>query len=539
MLNSPNCTVLYSGDEIGILSGYNAGTGYDLATGLGSLNVANVVNNWPGAIGSALATVTVTPTPSSLTSNLPLSVLVTVSGDSGTPTGTVTLAGGGYTSASEALNGSGSYTFNIPGGSLSAGTPPGSPDLLTASYSGSSTYAQASGTADVTVTKLTPTVNAVPSLTTFNSNQQITVAVTVAGGAGNPTPTGTVTLTGGGYTSATVTLNSSGGYTFTIPYNVLAGGTYPLTILYSGDENYNSNNGSSANVTVTYFLPLNPTVTVSPAQSALDSSQSLSVTVTVTGSAGNPAPTGQVTLSGGGYSLTTQPLVAVAGIPAATFNIPGNTLSAGPQTLASGYSGDINYASGNNIAAVTVTQSAFTLTAAAAPAIATPGGQSTSAITVSTITNYVGTIRLSCALTSPLGESYAPACSINPSTVTLSSGTTSGTATATVYTTAATSELLYPRLPGRGWAGAGGGAVLAFLLFLGIPARRRGWRSMLGILVVMAALGSLSACGGGSSSTTGGGTTGTTPDTYTFLVTATGSPSVAPAPTVTFSVVVN
>jgi ABC-type glycerol-3-phosphate transport system substrate-binding protein len=77
------------------------------------------------------------------------------------------------------------------------------------------------------------------------------------------------------------------------------------------------------------------------------------------------------------------------------------------------------------------------------------------------------------------------------------------------------------------------------LLFLGIPARRRGWRSMLGILVVMAALGSLSACGGGSSTSTTTTTTGTTPDTYTFTVTATGTPSVAPAPSVTFSVVVN
>ncbi|MGB8259201.1 MAG: choice-of-anchor D domain-containing protein, partial [Terracidiphilus sp.] len=45
--SSPNCTVLHSGDGIGILSGYSATAGYDPATGLGSLNVANVVNNWP------------------------------------------------------------------------------------------------------------------------------------------------------------------------------------------------------------------------------------------------------------------------------------------------------------------------------------------------------------------------------------------------------------------------------------------------------------------------------------------------------------
>jgi hypothetical protein len=43
---SPNCTVTVSSDNIGILSGYSAGTGYDLATGLGSVNVGNLLGNW-------------------------------------------------------------------------------------------------------------------------------------------------------------------------------------------------------------------------------------------------------------------------------------------------------------------------------------------------------------------------------------------------------------------------------------------------------------------------------------------------------------
>jgi subtilase family serine protease len=42
---SPNCTVTGS-NQVGVLSGYNAGTGYNLATGLGSLNVANLTNLW-------------------------------------------------------------------------------------------------------------------------------------------------------------------------------------------------------------------------------------------------------------------------------------------------------------------------------------------------------------------------------------------------------------------------------------------------------------------------------------------------------------
>jgi hypothetical protein len=56
----PNCVTKTSGDQAGILSGYNAGTGYDLTTGLGSFNVANLVNAWPG--GTTAPSVSVSPT---------------------------------------------------------------------------------------------------------------------------------------------------------------------------------------------------------------------------------------------------------------------------------------------------------------------------------------------------------------------------------------------------------------------------------------------------------------------------------------------
>jgi hypothetical protein len=61
---------------------------------------------------------------------------------------------------------------------------------------------------------------------------------------------------------------------------------------------------------------------------------------------------------------------------------------------------------------------------------------------------------------------------------------------------------------------------------------------MLGILVLMAALGSLAACGNGST-TTGPTNPGTSAGTYTFTVTGTGNPTVTPAPTTTFTVTVN
>ena len=52
---SPNCMTGTPGDAVGILSGNDATTGYDEATGLGSVNVTNLVNAWVsmGAFGAA------------------------------------------------------------------------------------------------------------------------------------------------------------------------------------------------------------------------------------------------------------------------------------------------------------------------------------------------------------------------------------------------------------------------------------------------------------------------------------------------------
>jgi hypothetical protein len=78
---------------------------------------------------------------------------------------------------------------------------------------------------------------------------------------------------------------------------------------------------------------------------------------------------------------------------------------------------------------------------------------------------------------------------------------------------------------------------LALLVFFGIPARRRGGRAMLGVLALMVALGSLTACGG--SFFRNGMNGETTSGSYTYTVTGTGNPAVTPAPTATFTLTVN
>jgi hypothetical protein len=450
---SPNCTPAHAGDYIGILPGYSAKAGYDQATGLGSLNVANVVNGWTATAGLAIPTVTVTPQSYAINSAISLTVTVSVTGSAGTPTGTIKLSGPGYAQVAETI-----------------GTSP-------------------------------------------------------------------------------CTSNTS--CVFTIPANTFSAGTVTLTAAYGGDASYAAGSGISAQVTVTQSTLPMPTVTVTPQSSTLNSNASLSVTVSVTGS--GVTPTGTITLSGGGYSSASETIgiSPCTSNTACVFTIPANTLIAGPDTLTATYSGDSNYAAATGTGSVTVTESSFTLTAGTAtPSSVTPGSSGTEIITVTAKDGYTGTVTLSCAQTSTNAtNSDGTTCAGSGSStqVTLTSTTTTGQITFTIGTIApTTAALARPKLPGggnKGWLGAGSGAVLALLVFFGIPARRRGWRNMLSILVALVALGALSSCGGGSSSSGGGGgqsDPGTTAGTYTYTVTATPKPSVTPTvPPTTFTVTVN
>jgi len=165
--------------------------------------IATAYGSYQSAMGSATyhvtldwpSTVTVTPSASSVAINAALAVTVTVNGSNAavTPSGTVTLSSGSYTSAPANLSPAGA-TFNLPANSLVNGS-----NVLTVAYSGDSYYAPATGTATETVT----------------APQGITIsgtAVTVAPGAttGN-TSTVTVNPTRGftGSVALTAALTSS------------------------------------------------------------------------------------------------------------------------------------------------------------------------------------------------------------------------------------------------------------------------------------------------------------------------------------------
>ena len=165
-LASPNCTIAHSGDYIGILNGYSATTGYDEATGLGSLNVSNLVNAWTASTGLATPTVAITPQSSTTNAADTFDVTVSVSGAAGVPSGTITLSGAGSSSITETIGTSPctsatSCVFIIPAGTFTTA----GPVTLTATYNGDAQYTAGSAQTHVTVSTaalLTPTVTVTP-----------------------------------------------------------------------------------------------------------------------------------------------------------------------------------------------------------------------------------------------------------------------------------------------------------------------------------------------------------------------------------------
>ncbi|MGO8934361.1 MAG: InlB B-repeat-containing protein [Terracidiphilus sp.] len=106
----------------------------------------------------------------------------------------------------------------------------------------------------VTPVLILPTVTVTPGSSAITTLQPLTATVGVSGGAGNPPPTGSVTLTSGTYTSAATTL-ASGSAQINIPAGSLAVGSDTLSASYTPDSasstTYKTATGISSTVTVT------------------------------------------------------------------------------------------------------------------------------------------------------------------------------------------------------------------------------------------------------------------------------------------------
>jgi uncharacterized repeat protein (TIGR03803 family) len=287
--------------------------------------------------------------------------------------------------------------------------------------------------------------------------------------------------------------------------------------------------------TVFKLVPLpTPTVTVTPSASSVTTAQALSVTIASSGGSGNPTPTGTVTLSSGSYTSAATTLTSGS----VKINIPAGSLAVGTDILTASYSGDSNYSPANGTSSVTVTQVPPSFNVVGTAVSVSPGATTgnTSTITVTPSGGFTGKVTLTATITSsPAGAQDPPTLSFGSTSPVSITNANAGTATLTISTTAATSgALVYPVRPGVRWyATSSVGLVFATLFGIGIPTRRRRWRSRFGVLFLLLVLtGGLFACG---SSSGGGGNPGTTPGDYTVTVTGT-SDSTTATGTVTLNV---
>jgi Bacterial Ig-like domain (group 3) len=280
-------------------------------------------------------TVTVTPSATGITCFQTLKVTVAVAKSAGgsTPTGSVSVMGGHYSSGEATLSG-GLATVSVPAGSLTAGA-----NTLRASYSpdaaSSSAYSGSSGSALVSVTFLSPAVAVMPATPVITSLQPLQVKVSVTKTASGGMPTGSVTVTSGKYSSGATTL-SGGDATVTVPAGSLAGGSTTLTAAYSPDAASSSTYSGATGSAVVTVVQAVPAVTVTPASASMAAAEALAVSVTVTASGGGPLPTGSITLTSGTY---TSPANALTG-GTATISMPGGSLLAGSDVITASYTPD-------------------------------------------------------------------------------------------------------------------------------------------------------------------------------------------------------
>ena len=252
--NGGDCSVHVAGNTtFGVLDGNSATAGYDLATGLGSVNAANLVSAW-GTVTTAASKTSLTVSQKTFAHGTAVNVssVVTPAIGTSTPTGTIILKASNSTTgpvATETLT-SGAFVGsvkNLPGGIYT----------LTSHYGGDGSYSSSVSSPVLlwvtpeasisTATSLAPSKffilgrqPIVPS-TSVKLGTTFFLQVVIAGASGAGVPTGTVALSDGTKTFGTYPVSNTGqiyvtcGPSTECDYPI---GTYTFTAKYSGDSSF-------------------------------------------------------------------------------------------------------------------------------------------------------------------------------------------------------------------------------------------------------------------------------------------------------------
>ncbi len=361
------------------------------------------------------------------------------------------------------------------------------------------------------------TVAVTPSATNVTTAQALTVTVAVGGATGEPTPTGSVALTSGAYSSGP-TMLVGGSAQIQIPPGSLATGTDNLAATYTPDsasgQIYAGGTGATP-VTVTAS---------STATAPAAATGTATVNINTAMLAGTVNPNGADTHTwflwgtnsalSGATQTPAQDLGSTAGSAAVSANI---TNLSGSTTYYYAVVAQNSLGTTNGVIdSFTTDPAPYFQMVTGAPMNVTPGAANgnTSTVSVTPWYGFTGMVTLSCAI-APVAASDPPTCSL-PATVTVTNENPQN-ATLTVTTTAA-SAMNEPMR--RLWAVAGG-TVLACFVLIFVPARRRSWLAVIAWAALFAVAVGIGCGGSGSSGGGGGGQKdqGTTPGTYTVTIT--------------------
>jgi hypothetical protein len=510
------------------MSQYTSAAGYDLASGLGSVNVNNLVTGWAAATFTGTHTTLTLNPQTGILHGSKVTVDVTVNPTSGSakPTGSVSL----LANAGSPPNGGVAVDqFSLNAGIASWMTQllPGGTSMITAHYPGDGTFG-ASDSAPISVT-----VNPEPSTTTLKVlttdsvgnpvpftggpyGSFIYVRADVSGSSGFGTPTGTVTFSDQGTNFATPALNSQGN-TNTSPSgnSAFTPGSHSITATYNGDASFHASSPSSP-----VSLSITKAATITSVQSnptTAPSGSMVTLTATVnTASVGN-SPTGNVMFFNGntqlpGSASLSGGLNSTTGYTQGIATYQTSALPNGQNTITAQYTDDSNY-TGSTSSAITVNVAidfsmAFTGSTGTVMTISAPGGSGSLTLSVTGQPGYNGTVTF--AANACQGLPATATCSFNPPSV-----TGSGNTTVTVRTVASHSNLFPRGTVLNAWA-AGGGLTLAGIFVLGVGPRKRRWTSLACLLLVAWLMTVVGCSGGGGGG--GGSTIGTPPGSYPIVV---------------------
>ncbi|MFI5097499.1 MAG: Ig-like domain repeat protein, partial [Candidatus Acidiferrales bacterium] len=339
------CSSTQSGVN-GFLNGQSAGTGYDLATGLGSVNAANLASNWKNASFAGSQTSMQASSASFVHgTSVNVSGMVAPANGNGTPTGMVSLKTDLFGDADSLPLTNGAFTAavsDLPGGQYK----------LSAHYAGDATFAASDSPVLLLNVQPEPSTTLI-SLSGVQGGSAdygaaVTVRVTVAGASGSGMATGAVTLQDGTTLVGTYALTPDGSaymptgnggkYSFGV-------GAHTLTATYAGDNSFTGSASAPANFSIGKGTPF---VVVGANAANVSVGQSVGIHAVVSGS-GTQAATGTIQFTDNGAPIgTTVPLQAGGffGTQAQASMIASN-LAVGAHILGASYdgSGDANYAS--------------------------------------------------------------------------------------------------------------------------------------------------------------------------------------------------